>query len=50
MAELIELSRDPDPKARKVALANLCPCHVRADLPAVWDRALEMDADPDPLV
>jgi HEAT repeat protein len=50
VAELIELSRDPDPKVRKVALANLCPCHVRADHRAAWDRILEMDGDPDPVV
>jgi HEAT repeats len=50
VVELIELSRDPDPKARKIALANLCPCHVRADHPAAWDRVLEMGGDPDPVV
>jgi HEAT repeats len=50
VAELIELSRDPDPKVRKIALANLCPCHVRADFPRVWDRALGMADDPDPVV
>ncbi|HXW80973.1 MAG TPA: HEAT repeat domain-containing protein [Acidimicrobiales bacterium] len=50
VADLIELSRDPDPKARKVALANLCPCHVRADHPEVWDRVFEMVDDPDPVV
>jgi HEAT repeats len=50
VAELIELSRDPDPKVRKIALANLCPCHVRSDHAAAWGRVLEMDTDPDPVV
>ncbi|HTT92952.1 MAG TPA: HEAT repeat domain-containing protein [Acidimicrobiales bacterium] len=50
VAELIELSYDPDPKARKIAVVNLCPCHVRADFPQAWDRVLEMADDLDPLV
>jgi HEAT repeat protein len=48
--ELVELTRDPDPRVRKIALNNLCPCHVRADFAHAWDRALQMTEDPDPLV
>ena len=48
--ELVGLTRDADPKVRKVALTNLCPCHVRAYFPEAWDRILEMVADPDPQV
>lgn len=48
--ELVGLSRDPDPKVRAVALANICPCHVRADFPEAWNRILELAADPDPKV
>ncbi len=50
VSELIDLSRDPDPKAQRIAVANLCSCHVRADFPQVWDRVFEMVDDPDPLV
>jgi hypothetical protein len=50
IAELIELSHDADPKTRKVAVINLCPCHVRANHADAWDRVLEMAADPDPVV
>lgn len=50
VAELIGLTHDRDSKVRKVALTNLCPCHVRADFPEAWDRILEMVADPDPVV
>jgi HEAT repeat protein len=48
--ELVGLTYDQDPKVRKVALTNLCPCHVRAEFPDAWDRILEMVGDPDPLV
>lgn len=50
IAELIQLSRSADGRIRKIAVANLCPCHVRSDYPPVWDRVLEMIHDPDPLV
>ena len=50
IAELIELTADPDPKTRKIALVNLCPCHVRADYPEAWDRILDMTGDPEPVV
>jgi hypothetical protein len=29
---------------------NLCPCHLQADLPEVWDRVFELASDPDPHV
>lgn len=48
--ELVSLTHDADPKVRKVALTNLCPCHVRADFAQAWDRVLEMVTDPDPQV
>ncbi|MBA2609506.1 MAG: HEAT repeat domain-containing protein [Actinobacteria bacterium] len=35
---------------RKIAVTNLCPCHVRANVPEAWDRTLEMIRDPSPLV
>jgi hypothetical protein len=48
--ELIGLTFDHDPKVRKIAVANLCPCHVRADFGQAWDRILAMAADPSPIV
>jgi hypothetical protein len=48
--ELVCLTRHADPKVRKVAVVNLCPCHARANFPAAWDRILEMISDPEPLV
>lgn len=50
LAALLELSRHADAKARTVAVANLCPCHVRSNDVETWDRLLEMTTDPAPLV
>ena len=44
---LIEQTHHPHPKQRREAVLGLCPCHVRADVPEVWDRMFEMEADPD---
>src|SRR5689334_16505715 len=38
VAELIELSHAPDARVRKIAVINLCPCHVRSNIPAACDR------------
>lgn len=48
--ELIGLTRDEDVRVRKVAVTDLCPCHVRADFPHAWDRIIEMSGDPSPLI
>lgn len=45
---ILELTADPDPRVRRLALKNLCGCHVRADVPRVWDRLFELVDDPDP--
>jgi HEAT repeat protein len=47
-ASALLFSFDADPLVRRVAAKALCPCHVRANVPDVWDRLLEMTADPDP--
>ena len=43
----LELTYDPDPRVRQVAIRNLCPCHIQGDVPEVWDRLLELSRDPD---
>ncbi|MEY2472700.1 MAG: hypothetical protein QOK28_2029 [Actinomycetota bacterium] len=48
--ELIALTFDSDPRTRKIAVINLCPCHVRANVPEAWERVLEMRHDSDPIV
>ena len=45
--ELLEDTQAPNPKLRKAALLQLCPCHVRANCPEVWDRIIEMQTDSD---
>ena len=38
---------DANPARRRKAIADLCPCHVRADREAVWGRLFELADDPD---
>ena len=47
---ILEQTHDLNAKVRRSALLNLCPCHVRSDIPDVWDRLLETRIDPDPRV
>jgi HEAT repeat protein len=44
---LLELTRDSDPRTRRRAVRELCPCAVRSDVPEIWDRVIEMQTDPD---
>jgi hypothetical protein len=43
----LERTRSPSAETRRVAVRALCPCHVRADRDAVWDRLIEMTGDGD---
>jgi hypothetical protein len=44
---LLEATQNANPKTRKAALLQLCPCHVRSNHEAVLDRLLEMQSDSD---
>ena len=45
--ELIEATYNPDSKERKAATRELCPCEIKAYIPEMWDRLLELADDPD---
>src|SRR5687767_9990014 len=47
---LIERSFDPDPIVRSAVAKHLCPCHVRTNVPEVWNRLIEMTNDQEPVV
>jgi hypothetical protein len=46
--ELLSLTRDRDPDVRRVAVKNLCPCHVQRHLSDTWVRLLQLASDPNP--
>lgn len=49
--ELVALTGSAEPTARRIAVANLCTCHVQADDDRVWARLLELfETDDDPRV
>ena len=50
LEEVIARSRDPDPRIRRAAVRELCPCDVKRDLEDAWARIFEMVGDPDPSV
>jgi hypothetical protein len=47
IVDWLERTRATRADTRRVAVRALCPCHVRADRDAVWDRLLEMTDDQD---
>jgi hypothetical protein len=47
VAELLVLAESDDPDDRLVAAENLCPCHVRTHIPAVWEALYRMMEDTD---
>ena len=46
--ELLSLTQACDPDVRRVAVKNLCPCHLQRDRSDVWVRLLQLTADPSP--
>ncbi len=45
--ELLDLTRDRSSQVRRVAVKNLCICHVGQHLDPVWERLLELADDRD---
>ncbi len=41
----LQRTYDTDPRKRKEALKDLCPCHVRADIPQLWERIFQLLSD-----
>ena len=47
VSEALSCSYDGDPKVRRLAAKAMCPCHVKANVPEVWNRLIEMTTDDD---
>ena len=44
---LLTQTRSPDASARAAAVRDLCPCHIKKHIPAVWERMIVLADDPD---
>jgi hypothetical protein len=47
IAALIDQTFDPDPRMRKNALKEMCPCHIHANVPIIWERIIALVEDSD---
>jgi hypothetical protein len=47
IADLLELARSPKTQERLLAATFLCPCHVKARIPVVWEALYRLMADPE---
>ena len=43
--QLLDDTTSANPKTRRAALLQLCPCHVRNNVARIWDRIIEMSTD-----
>ena len=43
----LRLTHHPDPRVRRDAVHELCPCRLKANHQAVWDRLIAMAGDED---
>jgi HEAT repeats len=46
--ELLDLTSSRSPGVRRVAVKNLCICHVQQNIDEVWERLLKLVDDRDP--
>ena len=46
IAKMLALIRDNDPRVRLEAVRALCPCHVQANRPEIWDTLIVLATDP----
>src|SRR5258706_16113998 len=44
--ELLVMAESEEREDRLIAAENLCPCHVRARIPAVWEALYRLMEDP----
>ena len=42
---IVALTKHEDARVRKSALKEMCPCRVKQDISAFWERVLEMLED-----
>ena len=47
LEEFMKATHDPSAKVRRMALRELCPCHIKHDVKEFWDRIIEMTTDED---
>ncbi len=47
LEDLIDETRDPNPRVRKEAVRQMCPCKLKFDSDEVWERLFELASDED---
>ena len=40
--DALDRALDRDPRVKRTAMLDLCPCSVGTEIPVVWDRLIEM--------
>ena len=45
--KLLAQTYSPDAPTRAAAVRDLCPCHLKRNVPQVWERMLALADDPD---
>ncbi|XP_062522846.1 uncharacterized protein LOC134197523 [Corticium candelabrum] len=50
VTSFLDKTRSAKPIERKRVLKEMCPCHVRADIPELWERIFELLKDESDIV